>query len=149
MLFCPTDGNLLMVESGPQGWTRFCCQTCPYIHPMEPSDKITRKVISIYINTCTSMPLSTWYNIDAEVMLKRSVDRTSVVLCVADSQHQHLLHCLAKVQNMNKNSCLVLGGINESRGLRLQECIRNKVVRQFWRRLGIPNLSVMVSMLQY
>lgn len=44
MLFCPTDGSLLMVESGPQGWTRFCCQTCPYIHPMEPSDKITRKV---------------------------------------------------------------------------------------------------------
>ena len=33
-----------MVESGPQGWTRFCCQTCPYVHPMEPSDKITRKV---------------------------------------------------------------------------------------------------------
>lgn len=44
MLFCPTDGSLLMVESGPQGWTRFCCQTCPYVHPMEPSDKITRKV---------------------------------------------------------------------------------------------------------
>eukprot|EP00904_Undaria_pinnatifida_P004757 jgi/Undpi1/14282/HiC_scaffold_9.g03931.m1 len=45
MLFCPTDGSLLMVESGPQGWTRFCCQTCPYIHPMEPSDKITRKIV--------------------------------------------------------------------------------------------------------
>lgn len=52
MLFCPTCGNLLMVESGPQGWTRFCCQTCPYIHPMEPSDKITRKVELCLFELC-------------------------------------------------------------------------------------------------
>ncbi|CAM9352481.1 unnamed protein product [Choristocarpus tenellus] len=45
MLFCPTCGNLLMVESGPLGRTRFCCQTCPYIHPMERGSKITRKVV--------------------------------------------------------------------------------------------------------
>ncbi|KAG9416993.1 DNA-directed RNA polymerase III subunit RPC10 [Aphanomyces cochlioides] len=34
MHFCPTCGNLLMVEPDTDGM-RFCCQTCPYIYKIE------------------------------------------------------------------------------------------------------------------
>ncbi|XP_075894945.1 DNA-directed RNA polymerase III subunit RPC10 [Nelusetta ayraudi] len=37
LLFCPTCGNVLIVEEG-QKCLRFACNTCPYVH------NITRKV---------------------------------------------------------------------------------------------------------
>uniref|UniRef100_A0A3Q4HQ19 DNA-directed RNA polymerase III subunit RPC10-like n=1 Tax=Neolamprologus brichardi TaxID=32507 RepID=A0A3Q4HQ19_NEOBR len=37
LLFCPTCGNVLIVEEG-QKCMRFACNTCPYVH------NITRKV---------------------------------------------------------------------------------------------------------
>lgn len=37
LLFCPTCGNVLIVEEG-QRCFRFACNTCPYVH------NITRKV---------------------------------------------------------------------------------------------------------
>lgn len=33
VLFCPTCGNILLVEEGGGGY-RFYCQTCPYIFPI-------------------------------------------------------------------------------------------------------------------
>ncbi|KAH9129164.1 hypothetical protein AeMF1_000764 [Aphanomyces euteiches] len=41
MHFCPTCGNLLMVEPDTDGM-RFCCQTCPYIYKIE--SKVQKKV---------------------------------------------------------------------------------------------------------
>ncbi|XP_047664187.1 DNA-directed RNA polymerase III subunit RPC10 [Tachysurus fulvidraco] len=37
LLFCPTCGNVLVVEEGQRCY-RFACNTCPYVH------NITRKV---------------------------------------------------------------------------------------------------------
>nr|ACO09764.1 DNA-directed RNA polymerases III 12.5 kDa polypeptide [Osmerus mordax] len=37
LLFCPTCGNVLIVEEGQKCY-RFACNTCPYVH------NITRKV---------------------------------------------------------------------------------------------------------
>ena len=34
LLFCPTCGNLLMVEDGPHCY-RFACNTCPYVQNIE------------------------------------------------------------------------------------------------------------------
>lgn len=34
LLFCPTCGNLLMVEEGPRCY-RFACNTCPYVQNIE------------------------------------------------------------------------------------------------------------------
>uniref|UniRef100_UPI00398E5B42 DNA-directed RNA polymerase III subunit RPC10 n=1 Tax=Pristiophorus japonicus TaxID=55135 RepID=UPI00398E5B42 len=39
LLFCPTCGNVLIVEEGQKCY-RFACNTCPYVH------NITRKVTS-------------------------------------------------------------------------------------------------------
>ncbi|KAG2455397.1 RPC10 polymerase, partial [Polypterus senegalus] len=39
LLFCPTCGNVLIVEEGQKCY-RFACNTCPYIH------NVTRKVTS-------------------------------------------------------------------------------------------------------
>ena len=33
-LFCPTCGNLLVVEEGPRCY-RFACNTCPYVQNIE------------------------------------------------------------------------------------------------------------------
>ncbi|ETV88578.1 transcription factor S [Aphanomyces astaci] len=41
MHFCPTCGNLLMVEPDSDGM-RFCCQTCPYIFKI--NQKVETKV---------------------------------------------------------------------------------------------------------
>ncbi len=47
LLFCPTCGNVLIVEEG-QKCMRFACNTCPYVH------NITRKVsVMLFIlNQC-------------------------------------------------------------------------------------------------
>ncbi|KAG5178643.1 hypothetical protein JKP88DRAFT_158516 [Tribonema minus] len=42
MLFCPTCGNLLMVEAATRGGQRFACQTCPYVHPLGQGGKVTK-----------------------------------------------------------------------------------------------------------
>lgn len=34
LLFCPTCGNLLIVEEGPRCY-RFACNTCPYVQNIE------------------------------------------------------------------------------------------------------------------
>ncbi|KAJ1098381.1 hypothetical protein NDU88_003492 [Pleurodeles waltl] len=39
LLFCPTCGNVLIVEEGQKCY-RFACNTCPYVH------NVTRKVTS-------------------------------------------------------------------------------------------------------
>ena len=39
-LFCPTCGNLLVVEEGPRCY-RFACNTCPYIQ------NVSKKVSSV------------------------------------------------------------------------------------------------------
>jgi len=45
MLFCPHDGNILLVESSQTaGGLRFYCQTCPYIHAVTHT---IRKVASL------------------------------------------------------------------------------------------------------
>mmetsp|Transcript_41299 Transcript_41299/g.54288 ORF Transcript_41299/g.54288 Transcript_41299/m.54288 type:complete len:106 (+) Transcript_41299:125-442(+) len=41
MLFCPTCGNLLLVENSPTGM-RFFCQTCPYIYAIH--QKVSKKI---------------------------------------------------------------------------------------------------------
>mmetsp|Transcript_532 Transcript_532/g.768 ORF Transcript_532/g.768 Transcript_532/m.768 type:complete len:106 (+) Transcript_532:152-469(+) len=41
MLFCPTCGNLLVVDRCQTGM-RFFCQTCPYIYNI--SQKVTKKI---------------------------------------------------------------------------------------------------------
>lgn len=43
LLFCPTCGNVLIVEEG-QRCFRFACNTCPYVH------NITRKVMMNHYN---------------------------------------------------------------------------------------------------
>ena len=43
MLFCPSCGNILLVESAATG-LRFFCQTCPYIHPVKHT---YRKVVPL------------------------------------------------------------------------------------------------------
>ena len=40
--FCPTCGNLLMVEPGQRAGMQFACQTCPYVHPLGAGGKVTK-----------------------------------------------------------------------------------------------------------
>mmetsp|Transcript_18283 Transcript_18283/g.35780 ORF Transcript_18283/g.35780 Transcript_18283/m.35780 type:complete len:135 (+) Transcript_18283:1371-1775(+) len=42
LTFCPTCGNLLLLENVPPTGFRFYCQTCPYIHNIH--EKLTRRV---------------------------------------------------------------------------------------------------------
>jgi len=35
VLFCPTCGNVLLVERGPGGRMRSYCQTCPYVYNID------------------------------------------------------------------------------------------------------------------
>ena len=40
MLFCPTCGNLLLVDTGAS--SQFFCQTCPYVYTI--TTKLSRKI---------------------------------------------------------------------------------------------------------
>lgn len=44
LMFCPTCGNVLIVEEG-QRCFRFACNTCPYVH------NVTRKVCEVTTTT--------------------------------------------------------------------------------------------------
>lgn len=64
LLFCPTCGNVLIVEEG-QKCMRFACNTCPYVH------NITRKVSNLSSQTHIFSPFC---------LLDISAGFTSIVL---------------------------------------------------------------------
>ncbi|KAI2666065.1 DNA-directed RNA polymerase III subunit RPC10 [Labeo rohita] len=53
LLFCPTCGNVLIVEEG-QRCFRFACNTCPYVH------NITRKEVDDVLGGSAA-----WENVDS------------------------------------------------------------------------------------
>ena len=47
--FCPSCGNMLLLQINIQGIQEFYCQTCPYVFPIiRPVNKYFNKDIYIY-----------------------------------------------------------------------------------------------------
>ncbi|RQM28727.1 hypothetical protein B5M09_008137 [Aphanomyces astaci] len=99
MHFCPTCGNLLMVEPDSDGM-RFCCQTCPYIfkinQKVETKVPLQRKKVDDVLGGDEA-----WENVDqtdSKPQHYRMLASTSNLICVCCSAlsilraHQGILY---------------------------------------------------------
>ena len=63
MHFCVYCGSLLLIESAPNGGSRFCCPTCPFVHNISKTivakAAIKKKVVDDILGGS-----SAWDNVD-------------------------------------------------------------------------------------